>query len=60
MHGPSYIAFTYWLEITGGWADSLTEALKNTTYWAEKAMSYEDNDGLGYTIMSDIRLRERE
>lgn len=59
VHGPSYVAFTYWLEVTRGWADSLAESLEVAAYWAEKAISYKENDGLGHTIMSDIRLRER-
>ena len=52
VHGPGYIALTLWIEATRGWADSYAGALKQAAEWATKAVSYEDNDGLGYVIMS--------
>jgi tetratricopeptide (TPR) repeat protein len=57
-HGPGYIAVTYWAEATRGWSDSHAETLRQAAEWATKAISYEDHDGLGYVILSYIRLHE--
>jgi adenylate cyclase len=60
VHGPSFIAFTYWLELTRGWTDNPEQSRKMAARWAEKAMEYEDNNGLGHMVMGSIRLYERK
>ena len=56
--GPGYLALSYWLDAERGWAEKPVSALSQATEWAAKAMEYEDNNGLGHVIMSDIRLNE--
>ncbi len=58
VHGPAYIALTYWIDVTRGWSDAPTESLGQAGEWATKAMQYRENDGLGYIIMSYIRLQQ--
>lgn len=58
VHGPAYIALTHWIDVTRGWSDAPTDALRQAGEWAKKAMQYRDNDGLGYIIMSYIRLQQ--
>jgi adenylate cyclase len=60
VQGPAYLAVTYWLEAVHGWTEAPSQAWEQASLWAEKAIEYEDNDGLGHVVMSDIRLHEGE
>jgi adenylate cyclase len=60
VHGPSYVALTHWIDLTRGWADSPNKSLAEAAKWATIATEYEANDGIGYVIMSYVRLHEGE
>jgi adenylate cyclase len=60
VHGPSFIAFTYWLELTRGWTENPEQSRKMAAKWAVKAMEYKENNGLGHMVMGFIRLHERK
>jgi adenylate cyclase len=60
VQGPSFIALTYWLELTRGWTENPEQSRKMAAKWAEKAMEYKENNGLGHMVMGSIRLHERK
>jgi adenylate cyclase len=60
VQGPSFIALTYWLELTRGWTENPGQSRKMAAKWAEKAMRYKENNGLGHMVMGSIRLYERK
>lgn len=60
VHGPSFIATTYWLELTRGWTDNPEQSRKAAAEWAEKAMEYKENNGLGHMVMGFVHLHERK
>ena len=54
--GPSYLCFTYWLDIFRGWTDNTSRAMSSALEWAEKASEYEGNNGLGYIVLAADHL----
>ena len=54
--GPSNISITYWLDAFFGWEKPLTGSLEKAAKWAEIAMQYEDNNGIGHAVHGYILL----
>jgi len=58
VQGPSNIAVTHWIDAFVGWTDPSARSIEQAATWAEKAIQYEDNNGLGHTILGHIQLLE--
>jgi tetratricopeptide (TPR) repeat protein len=54
--GPSNIAVTHWLDAFLNWADSQSESYALAEQWANKAIEYEDNNGLGHAVLGHLQL----
>jgi class 3 adenylate cyclase len=55
VNGPSNVAVTHWLDAFLGWSDP-DDSMEQATIWAKKAVTYEDNDGLGYGVLGHALL----
>ena len=60
VQGPSNIAVTHWIDAFVGWTDSPTQSLKQATTWAEKAIQYEDNNGIGHAVLGYAQLLDKK
>jgi class 3 adenylate cyclase len=56
--GPSYVSVTHWMDAFFDWTDSLGNSLELAAKWAQKAMEYEDNNGIGHAVFGHLRLLE--
>ncbi len=56
--GPSYISVTHWMDAFFDWTDSSAESREQASTWAQKAMEYEDNNGIGYAVFGYLQLLE--
>jgi len=54
--GPSNISVTHWLDAFFNWTDNPAESVKQAASWAEKAMQYKDNNGLGHAVFGHLKL----
>jgi DNA-binding SARP family transcriptional activator len=57
--GPSFICFTYWLDVFRGWTDDVQESLAASLEWAEKAAKFEGNNGLPFIVLASDHLLKR-
>jgi len=57
--GPSNVAATYWIEAFMGWSEALEETLAQARVWAERAMEYDANNGIGHAIHGHMLLLDR-
>ena len=58
VHGPSIVGLTHWLDAFFGWSDSQSRSFEQARVWSEKAVDYEENNGLGHAILGHVRLLE--
>jgi|TARA_B100000809_G_scaffold220930_1_gene228919 hypothetical protein len=58
--GPSNISFTHWLDAFNGWTDPSERSAEQAGVWAEKAMAYEDNNGIGHAVLGHLLLLDRK
>jgi class 3 adenylate cyclase/TolB-like protein len=58
VHGPSNVAITHWLDFFFGWSDDLENSKDEARAWAEKAIKYEDNNGMGFVVLGHLKLLE--
>ena len=61
--GPSNISITYWLDAFFGWEEPSAGSMEQAAKWAEIAIQYEDNNGIGhavhgYTLLLDGKYDE--
>jgi adenylate cyclase len=54
--GPSNIAVTHWLDAFFGWTEASATSIEQAAKWAEKAMQYEDNNGIGHSVFGHLQL----
>jgi len=54
--GPSNISFTHWLDVFFHWAESSSDSINQAEYWANKAMEYKENDGIGHAVSGYFQL----
>ncbi len=54
--GPANVSVTHWLDAFFGWAESPAESIEQAAKWAEKAIQYEDNNGIGHAVLGHIHL----
>jgi len=54
--GPSNISVTHWLDAFFGWTDLSAGSIEQAATWAQKAMQYEDNNGIGHAVFGHLQL----
>lgn len=54
--GPSYVAVTHWMDAFFNWTDAPNESFGLAAKWAQKAMEYEENNGIGHAIYGHLQL----
>jgi adenylate cyclase len=57
--GPSNVSVTHWVDAFFGWSDNTKESIERATEWAERALEYAENNGLGHTVLGHLQLLER-
>jgi class 3 adenylate cyclase/lipopolysaccharide biosynthesis regulator YciM len=58
VHGPGTVALTHWLDAFFGWTESTARSREQAVEWAEKAVTYEENNGFGYVVLGHLQLFE--
>ncbi|WP_170603437.1 adenylate/guanylate cyclase domain-containing protein [Ruegeria arenilitoris] len=56
--GPSYVSVTHWMDGFFFWTDPGARSMKLAASWAQKAMEYEDNNGIGHAVFGHLLLLE--
>ncbi len=54
--GPSNISVTHWLDAFFDWTDPSAGSTEQAATWAQKAMQYEDNNGIGHAVFGHLQL----
>jgi class 3 adenylate cyclase len=54
--GPSNVSVTHWLDAFFGWTEPSARSIEEATAWANKAIEYEDNNGIGHAILGHLQL----
>ena len=54
--GPANISVTHWLDSFFGWTEPSDESMKQAAKWAQLAMKYEDNNGIGHAVFGHLML----
>lgn len=54
--GPSYISVTHWMDAFFDWTEPSAKSLEQAATWAQKAMEYEDNNGIGHAVFGHLQL----
>jgi len=54
--GPSNVALTHWLDAFFGWTGNPAGSMEQAGVWAEKAVQYEDNNGIGHAVLGHVKL----
>lgn len=54
--GPSYISVTHWMDGFFHWTESSAGSLEQAAIWAQKAMEYDDNNGIGHAVFGHLQL----
>ena len=54
--GPSYVSVTHWMDGFFKWTKPATESMELAASWAQRAMKYEDNNGIGHAVLGHILL----
>ena len=57
--GPTFVAFTHWMDAVRGWSESVEASLNSAGEWAEKAVALEDADGQGHIVLAHVHLINR-
>ena len=55
-HGPSFIALIHLTNAIFGWSESESRSLDEASRWAEIAVKYEKNSGIGYIVNGHLKL----
>jgi class 3 adenylate cyclase/tetratricopeptide (TPR) repeat protein len=54
--GPSNVSVTHWVDAFFSWTDSSAGSIEQASTWAQKAMEYEDNNGIGHAVFGHLQL----
>lgn len=57
--GPTYTAFSHWMEVVTGWADDRQQSLEQAVIWAKRALEYPGTNGLAHIVLEDDHLLGR-
>ncbi len=57
--GPGIVAVTHFMDVFAGWSTSPERSAREAVEWAQKAIEYEDNNGLGHVVLGYFRLLEQ-
>ncbi|MGI9400935.1 MAG: adenylate/guanylate cyclase domain-containing protein [Rhizobiaceae bacterium] len=58
--GPSYVAVTHWMDAFFDWTNNPSQSKELDAEWAQKAMEYEQNNGIGHAVYGHLKLVERK
>lgn len=58
--GPSYVAVTHWMDSFFEWTEPSSNSMEQAAEWAQKAMQYKENNGIGHAVYGHIKLVERK
>ena len=58
--GPSNVSVTHWLDAFFGWTAPSARSVEQASRWAQKAMEYEDNNGIGHAVFGHLQLLDGE
>lgn len=54
--GPAFLCMLHLRDAQTGWAESKNNSLMEAVRWAERAVQFETNDGLGHLVLACIHL----
>ena len=57
--GPTYMAFSYWIDVFRHRADSNVESLEQAVEWANKALEFDGTNGLAHVVLAYDHLMSR-
>jgi class 3 adenylate cyclase/tetratricopeptide (TPR) repeat protein len=57
--GPAYLSMIHLRDVMFGWAISRNKSLMEAVKWAEKAVQFEETDGLAHIVLASIHLINR-
>ena len=52
------VSLTHWLDAMSGWSDDSPRSFEQAREWAEKAVQYDDDNGLGHAVLGHLLLQE--
>lgn len=58
VYGPSIVGLTHWFDAFFGWTGNRAQSVEQATEWADKAIQYEENNGLGHAVQGHLQLLE--
>jgi len=59
-HASSLISYIHLTDAMFGWSKSESQSLDQATKWAETAVGFEKNNGIGHIVMGHLKLLARE
>lgn len=57
--GATWVALTFWFDLTRGWGGDPVLARELAGEWAERAAAMPDADGQAHTVLGNVRLLQR-
>ncbi len=57
--GPTYMAFSHWIDVFRHWANSNEESLEQAVEWANKALEFDGTNGLAHVVLAYDHLMSR-
>ncbi len=54
--GPSYVSVTHWMDGFFKWTEPAARSMELAANWAQSAIKYEDNNGIGHAVFGHILL----
>jgi TolB-like protein len=59
-HASSFIAMVHLIDAMFGWSESEARSLEQSAKWAEIAVRYEENNGIGHVVLGYLSLLNRK
>lgn len=56
---PAYLSMCHWLNASMGWSGQKNRSLLQAVDWAEKAVGYEETNGLAHIVLACVHLLNR-
>ena len=57
--GPSFVCFTYWLDVFRGWTENADNSMASAVDWAGKASKFYNNNGFDHLVFAADHLLNR-
>jgi TolB-like protein len=59
-HASSFISMVHLIDAMFGWSESEARSLEQAAKWAEIAIKYEENNGIGHVVLGYLSLLQRK